>query len=158
MKIELKSEGEGNTSTIDVGSMKEVTLRDVFLGVGFDTDDGRYGVAMRDGGIEVMLNEKLVWSSSESSDVERVLLAQGRIQKTSNVKAPKGELKNLGMSFQSEIRAVLAELTSLKLKYRRHEDSSDNMQRELIFRGKREAYAYAEDKLRGIFKWFGIEV
>lgn len=159
MKIELKGEGEGNTSTIDVGSMQEVTLRDVFLGIGFETDDGRYGVAMRDTGIEVMLNGKHVWSSSELIDVEGVLLTQGRIQKTSNMKASKGELKNLGISFQSQIRAVLAELVSLKLKYKEEEQRDDRgSEYKLICFGKREAYSYVEKKIRDIFKWFDIEV
>ena len=43
---------------------KPVRVRDVFSGVGIETDQGRFGIAQLDGGIEVMLNGELVWSSS----------------------------------------------------------------------------------------------
>ena len=52
MKIEINSEGD-------------VMLADVFSGVGIQTDDGLYGIAQRDGGIEVTLNGKYVWSNHE---------------------------------------------------------------------------------------------
>jgi hypothetical protein len=45
-------------------SYVDVTLRDVFTGVGIETDQGHFGIAMRDDGIEVLLNGKLVWSST----------------------------------------------------------------------------------------------
>lgn len=165
MKIELKGEGEGNVSVIDVGSMHAVTLRDVFLGVGIETEDGRYGVAMRDGGIEVMLDGKLLWSSGvewrgvSDCGFDCGLPVPTRTPPMPKVKPPKGEVKNLGMDFQSEVRKLRAELTSLKLKYmeKKLEDKEiDNI--DMFNSGKYEAYSYAEDKLLDIFRWFGIEV
>jgi len=47
-------------------SYVDVTLRKVFNGVGIETDQGHFGIAMRDDGIEVMLNGALVWSSTSA--------------------------------------------------------------------------------------------
>jgi len=43
----------------------DIILSDVFNGIGIETDQGRFGIAQRDMGIEVMLDGKLVWSSTE---------------------------------------------------------------------------------------------
>lgn len=39
-----------------------LVLSDVFSGIGIETDAGLFGIAQRDGGIEVLLNGKIVWS------------------------------------------------------------------------------------------------
>lgn len=49
---------------IDIAA-EPVTLRDVFCGIGIETDQGCFGIAQRDGGIEVLLDGVLVWSSSD---------------------------------------------------------------------------------------------
>jgi len=41
----------------------EIVLSDVFSGIGIRTDRGLFGIAQRDGGIEVMLDGKDVWNS-----------------------------------------------------------------------------------------------
>ena len=53
MKIELKTGADGAS---------EITLSEVYSGVGIQTDAGLFGIAERDGGIEVMLNGKTVWA------------------------------------------------------------------------------------------------
>jgi len=50
-------------TVVDPG-VADVTLQKVYNGVGIETDQGLFGIAQRDGGIEVMLNGKLVFSSS----------------------------------------------------------------------------------------------
>ena len=50
--------------TIDVGTRK-VVCREVFCGIGIETEQGRFGISQRDGGIEVSLNGELVFSSTE---------------------------------------------------------------------------------------------
>ena len=66
MKITIKNlPGKSSTEiSTDVGS-KVVELEDVYNGVGIKTDQGHFSIAQRDSGIEVMLDRKLVWSSSE---------------------------------------------------------------------------------------------
>ena len=44
----------------------EVTMENVYNGIGIDTDQGHFGIAQRDCGIEVCLNGVLVWSSNSS--------------------------------------------------------------------------------------------
>jgi hypothetical protein len=41
----------------------EIILSEVYSGVGIQTDKGLFGIAQRDGGIEVMLDGEIVWSS-----------------------------------------------------------------------------------------------
>jgi hypothetical protein len=41
-----------------------IILSEVYNGIGIQTDQGLFGIAQRDGGIEVMLNGQLVWSST----------------------------------------------------------------------------------------------
>ena len=40
----------------------EVILSEVYSGVGIQTDAGLFGIAQRDGGIEVLLDGKTVWA------------------------------------------------------------------------------------------------
>lgn len=40
-----------------------IILSDVFSGIGIKTDAGMFGIAQRDGGIEVLRDGKLVWAS-----------------------------------------------------------------------------------------------
>lgn len=61
MKIIIQR-GEDET-TIDPG-VGQVELQEVFNGIGMPTDQGYFGIAMRDDGIEVLLDGKLVWSST----------------------------------------------------------------------------------------------
>ena len=64
MRIVIRAHGSAEPTAIDAGAA-EVTLEHVYCGVGIKTDDGIYGIAQRDGGIEVMIDGALVWSSSE---------------------------------------------------------------------------------------------
>ena len=64
MKIEILDETD--TQTLEVTG--PVTLHDVFNGVGIQTDDGLFGVAQRDGGIELMLDGELIFSSASMHD------------------------------------------------------------------------------------------
>ena len=50
-------------SVLDVGP-RECTLTGVYNGIGIETDEGLFGIAQRDSGIEVMLDGELVWSST----------------------------------------------------------------------------------------------
>lgn len=59
---------EQTWTEIDVNAAHDVELTEIYNGVGIVTDLGRFGIAMRDGGIEVMLNGKLMWSSSDYED------------------------------------------------------------------------------------------
>lgn len=63
MKIKIGDKPE-NTVIVDASSYI-VTLIDVFCGIGIETDQGRFGIAQRDDGIEVLLDGKLVWSSMD---------------------------------------------------------------------------------------------
>jgi hypothetical protein len=56
---------EPTWTEIDVNAAHDVELTEVYNGVGIITDLGCFGIAMRDGGIEVMLNGELMWSSSD---------------------------------------------------------------------------------------------
>jgi len=58
MKIRL-----GNAQGTLIETSNEVTLFQVFSGVGIQTDMGLFGIAQRDAGIEVMLEGKTVWTS-----------------------------------------------------------------------------------------------
>jgi hypothetical protein len=61
MKIELKTGADGGA---------EVYLSEVYSGVGIRTEAGLFGIAQRDGGIEVMLNGKTVWARGASPEDE----------------------------------------------------------------------------------------
>lgn len=60
MKIEIARD-----VTLDVGG-REVTLHDVFCGIGIPTDVGTFGIAQRDGGIEVRLNGRTILDAAEA--------------------------------------------------------------------------------------------
>ena len=55
---------DSDQTEIDAGS-NEVIVEGCYTGIGMKTDQGLFGIAMRDDGIEVMLNGKLVWSSMD---------------------------------------------------------------------------------------------
>jgi hypothetical protein len=65
MKIFIKDPGfpEIDPLEINVGC-RVMTLIEVYNGVGIDTDQGHFGISQRDGGIEVLLDGKIVWSSN----------------------------------------------------------------------------------------------
>ena len=44
-----------------------IILSEVYSGVGIETDQGVFGICERDGGIEVLLDSKLIWSSRNGS-------------------------------------------------------------------------------------------
>lgn len=56
MKIEAERDTDGEPA---------ITLSEVYSGIGIRTDMGLFGIAERDGGIEVMLEGKTVWASHE---------------------------------------------------------------------------------------------
>jgi hypothetical protein len=56
IKIEWAKDGSGS---------QDVTLSEVYSGIGIETDMGLFGIAQRDGGIEVMLEGQTVWTSHE---------------------------------------------------------------------------------------------
>jgi hypothetical protein len=64
MKI-LLGKLDGSEVVAKIDTIAEVTCRDVFTGIGIHTDQGFFGIAQRDDGIEVVLDGKLVWSSME---------------------------------------------------------------------------------------------
>ena len=49
---------------IEISEDRELILSEVFNGIGIKTDQGRFGIAQRDGGIEIVKDGKLVWSST----------------------------------------------------------------------------------------------
>lgn len=69
MKIILQDEsGLGNVE-IDVGA-RSATIERAYNGVGISTPSGLFGVAQRDGGIEVMRDGELFWSSEHGTLAE----------------------------------------------------------------------------------------
>jgi len=44
-------------------SLDELNLHKVYNGLSIETDQGTFGIAQRDNGIEILLDGKLVWSS-----------------------------------------------------------------------------------------------
>lgn len=48
-----------------------VVLSEVYSGVGIAIDQGLFGIAQRDGGIKILLNGKLVWSSTTDLQGDR---------------------------------------------------------------------------------------
>lgn len=59
MRIEIK----GDEHTVDhvMHEKGDVTVYDAFNGVGIQTDDGLFGIAQRDGGIEVLFEGEIVF-------------------------------------------------------------------------------------------------
>ena len=64
MKIKIGTPDDPKWTEIDIHH-REAIISDCFVGIGIETDQGLFGISQRDRGIEVMLDEKLVWSSSE---------------------------------------------------------------------------------------------
>ena len=64
MRIKIGTKKDPEWTTIDVGS-HEILVQDCFCGIVIETDTGLYGVAQRDGGVEILHNGELVWSSSD---------------------------------------------------------------------------------------------
>lgn len=50
--------------TLDV-NCRDVVCYEVYYGIGIETPQGHFGIAQRDGGIEVLMNGDLVFSSTE---------------------------------------------------------------------------------------------
>jgi hypothetical protein len=59
MKIKIGTGHDSEWTEINVGS-HEVLIQEAFVGVGIETDWGLFGIAARDGVIEVMFDGKLV--------------------------------------------------------------------------------------------------
>jgi len=70
MKIKLKA-GDYD-ATLDIGVM-EVELVGAYNGVGIQTDQGHFGIAQRDSGIEVLLDGKTVFASHDDVGKLRTL-------------------------------------------------------------------------------------
>jgi len=64
------------------GTPAGIVLSEVYSGVGIRTDMGLFGIAERDGGIEVMLGGKTVWTSHE--------IAPSDLPETGNIELPSG--------------------------------------------------------------------
>ena len=62
MKILIKQPG---ALPVEISCTGDVELVGVYNGVGIHTDQGFFGIAQRDSGIEVLLDGKMVWSSNE---------------------------------------------------------------------------------------------
>ena len=71
MKITLTDPSNANHKTVEMDlSGQEVMLEGVYTGVGIQTDQGLFGIAQRDTGIEVLLEGEMVFASY--SDVGRL--------------------------------------------------------------------------------------
>jgi len=75
MKIEIKNNDRKTSMVVD----GEVTLYDVYSGVGIQTDAGLFGVAQRDGGIEVMLDGTMLFASTSKPLEELELYGDLRV-------------------------------------------------------------------------------
>lgn len=73
MRIEIKldqgtdyklSENEAGEPTLVIETWRPPQIDRCFTGLGIKTDQGLFGIAMRDDGIEVMLDGEIVWSST----------------------------------------------------------------------------------------------
>lgn len=62
--------GTDSDGTLAVDTCREVTLRDVFNGIGIDAYGVRFGIAQRDSGLEIMIDGKLVCSVSHSGRID----------------------------------------------------------------------------------------
>jgi hypothetical protein len=49
----------------------EIVISEAYNGIGIKTEMGHFGIAQRDGGIEVMLDGKTVWTSLEIERTKR---------------------------------------------------------------------------------------
>ena len=64
---------------IEVDEHGEIVLSEVYVGIGIRTDEGVYGIAQRDSGIEITKNGKMVWSSI--SENHKLKVGQGPKEK-----------------------------------------------------------------------------
>lgn len=62
MKIKISWPGDDKGITIDASS-SDVVCTDVFCGIGVQTDIGHFGIAQRDGVVEILFNGHLLFSS-----------------------------------------------------------------------------------------------
>jgi hypothetical protein len=69
MKIKIGTPKEPDWTEIDV-HYREAIISECYNGIGIETDQGLFGIAQRDDGIEVMLNGEFVWSSMDLKDGE----------------------------------------------------------------------------------------
>jgi len=63
---------------LEINTNNEVILSNIYTGVGVQTDDGLFGIAQRDMGIEVMLDGRHVWSSDDREPLEPITFAVAR--------------------------------------------------------------------------------
>jgi hypothetical protein len=61
-RVDSRSDKPECTLLVDAGEY-EIEISDDFTGIGIRTPEGLFGIAQRDGGIEVMLEGKSVWTS-----------------------------------------------------------------------------------------------
>ena len=65
MKIRMQDvDAPKDNAAVIIETTYHVTISECYVGIGIETDDGVYGIAQRDGGLEVTLNGELVWNSS----------------------------------------------------------------------------------------------
>jgi hypothetical protein len=50
----------------------EIIVSELYCGIGIETSQGEFGICQRDGGIDVMLDGKLVWSSTHHPQLEQL--------------------------------------------------------------------------------------
>lgn len=67
MKLSIEWPNEKDPVVIDVGA-RDVTCKEVYVGIGIETDSGLFGIAQRDGVIEIMHNGKLLIDADEIKD------------------------------------------------------------------------------------------
>ena len=63
---------------IEINTNGELIISKNYAGIGLQTDDGLFGVAQRDEGIEVMLDGQHVWSSDDRPPLQPVSFAVAR--------------------------------------------------------------------------------
>ena len=70
MKIKIQDvDAPKDNAAATIETIHKVTISECYVGIGIETDDGLYGIAQRDSGIEVMLNGKTVWNSGEHYEI-----------------------------------------------------------------------------------------
>lgn len=67
MKLSIEWPNEKDPIVIDVGA-RDVTCKEVYVGIGIETDSGLFGIAQRDGVIEIMHNGKLLIDADQMKD------------------------------------------------------------------------------------------
>lgn len=111
MKIHLTSPADPRTTTIE--TQHDVCLTEVYCGVGLPTDQGYFGVSMRDAGIEIVLTRpgadqhELAWSSTSSLHYRQ---SQEIVEMLSHYVGETGESEGA----VDVVRRLLAELESYR--------------------------------------------